>query len=113
MNLIVPPQHHLKLLLLIALPCLPIWFEATQKFRFDRMVGDLSYPIYLNHTLVIMLTAPLVADGDNESLRSVLVLLVSTALAYPMVRFIEQPVYRWRQQRVRSRENAPVVAAGK
>jgi peptidoglycan/LPS O-acetylase OafA/YrhL len=111
MSLIVAPQHHLKLLLLIALPCLPIWFEATRNIRIDRLLGELSYPIYLNHTLIILLTAPLVAEGGNESVRSILVLLISTAMAYAMYRFIEQPINGWRQRRVKSREDLPVPAA--
>jgi len=38
---------------------LPLLFEMTRKSHFDRHIGELSYPIYLCHMLVISLLKPI------------------------------------------------------
>jgi peptidoglycan/LPS O-acetylase OafA/YrhL len=39
--------------LLAAVPILPVLFQTTMKRRWDRYLGDLSYPIYISHLLVM------------------------------------------------------------
>ena len=39
--------------LLAAVPLLPVMFHTTMKLRWDRYLGDLSYPIYISHLLVM------------------------------------------------------------
>jgi peptidoglycan/LPS O-acetylase OafA/YrhL len=39
--------------LLATVPVLPGLFQTTMKLRWDRYLGDLSYPIYISHLLVM------------------------------------------------------------
>jgi peptidoglycan/LPS O-acetylase OafA/YrhL len=41
------------LVLLATVPVLPAVFHATMNVRWDRRLGDLSYPIYISHLLVM------------------------------------------------------------
>lgn len=72
----------------------PFIFSAFKDYSFDRWIGDLSYPMYLCHLLVVgfVLTveppfAAWVAIGATFALSALLLVLV------------DRPVDRWRQQR--------------
>ncbi|MEZ5996149.1 MAG: acyltransferase [Hyphomonadaceae bacterium] len=74
---------------------IPFVFNATKNIAIDRWIGDLSYPLYLTHLLVIGAvltfnppTPAWIAIGGSLAL-SVLILVL-----------IEHPVDRWRQRRV-------------
>jgi peptidoglycan/LPS O-acetylase OafA/YrhL len=110
MTLLLPEQHHLKLLLLLALPGIPVWFEATSRVRVDTLMGDLSYPIYLNHTLVIALASPISGHQWGGICFGAVVLLISVALGYLMLLAIERPIDAWRQARVAAAGRKPVEA---
>ena len=107
MNPFVPEQHRLKLLLLIALPSIPAWFEATRKIALDQSVGELSYPLYLVHTLIIFIvggsTGSIIVD---PSLRSLVMFAMSLLAAFGLFRFVEKPVNALRQKRVSSKSGA-------
>ena len=45
--------HHLILMAVFVL-ALPFLFHFQSTFRFDRKIGDLSYPIYISHILVML-----------------------------------------------------------
>ncbi|MFT3725482.1 MAG: acyltransferase [Hyphomonadaceae bacterium] len=73
----------------------PFVFRTFRDFTWDRWIGDLSYPIYLSHLVVIGLVLTFnvpepvwVAIGGTLALSILIKLLV------------EQPVDRWRQARV-------------
>lgn len=110
MSVLVPEQHHLKFLLVLALPCLPAWFEATQRWKLDRLLGELSYPLYLNHLLIVIVLRPVFMLSEEDAntpiaaLQTACVLSGTIVLAYLMVRFIEQPIDTWRQRRVAKSE---------
>ncbi len=79
----------------------PYLFEAFKKSRLDTFVGNLSYPIYLLHMLVIAVMAAVV---HNES--GIIVAVITTVLAVGMVRYIEEPLDRFRQRRAQARSLA-------
>ena len=110
MTFVLPEQHHLKLLLLLALPGIPVWFEAISRVRADALLGDLSYPIYLNHTLIIALASPAVGHRWDGTWFGPAVLLSSVALAYLMLLSIERPIDAWRQARVAAAARKPAIA---
>jgi peptidoglycan/LPS O-acetylase OafA/YrhL len=47
---------------------IPLLFLASGKHKFDRLIGELSYPIYLIHYLVIVVLANLLAIGPGAKL---------------------------------------------
>ena len=72
----------------------PFLFNAFKDYALDRWIGDLSYPIYLCHLVVIGLVltfeppfAVWVAIGGALALSAALLVLV------------DHPVDRWRQRR--------------
>lgn len=42
------------LLIFMAIPFIALIFHLTRKLKFDRVIGELSYPIYLNHLMIIV-----------------------------------------------------------
>jgi peptidoglycan/LPS O-acetylase OafA/YrhL len=75
----------------------PFLFHAFKDYALDRWIGDLSYPLYLCHLVVIGLVltfeppfAVWVAIGGALTLSAALLILV------------DHPVDRWRQRRVAS-----------
>ena len=74
---------------------LPIIFQTYRNSRIDRFIGDLSYPIYIVHILVIMLADRFVA-GDIFWQVTAGTLAASVALLV----FVDRPIDKWRQRRV-------------
>lgn len=85
---------------------IPFVFHATKDFRFDRHLGDLSYPMYLFHAPVISLLVMWFAPTGLT------VLITTFILSALSVVFIENPVDRWRQSRVKKGNEALCRARG-
>ncbi|MBX9642574.1 MAG: acyltransferase [Novosphingobium sp.] len=81
------------LLLAAALPAIHGW---SRNWALDRQIGELSYPLYLNQLLVMGLLAgwPLLAGSTTA--RTFAVTLISLALAWVVVRFIDRRIEVWR-----------------
>jgi peptidoglycan/LPS O-acetylase OafA/YrhL len=79
----------------------PATFEYRKVSRFDRAIGDLSYPVYLVHVTVGCFAAPLVLY-----LGTWFFVAVSIVVAAPISYFVEQPLDRWRAARLTSVVNA-------
>lgn len=62
---------------------LPFLFEFQKNYNFDKKIGDLSYPIYLIHWIVIIIVSFLMPKMgiSNEELRLLMVVLVTIVLS--------------------------------
>jgi peptidoglycan/LPS O-acetylase OafA/YrhL len=69
---------------------IPLLFALTSGNKYDRFAGDLSYPIYVNHFLIIQITSSFIAP--NGALYAVLTIAVAAA----MIMFVERPSQRWK-----------------
>jgi len=84
---------------------IPLVFSVFKDVRVDRWIGDLSYPIYLCHLLVVALVLtyeppfPVLSAFGGVLALSVLLLLC-----------VDRPVDRWRQARA-ARATATATAA--
>jgi peptidoglycan/LPS O-acetylase OafA/YrhL len=77
---------------------LPFVLQATKRIRWDRALGNLSYSVYLLHwPVLIILNAFELATG-------LLVSLATLVIATVVYIFVEAPVDRWRQHRIKSAE---------
>ncbi|MDB5807558.1 MAG: putative acyltransferase [Betaproteobacteria bacterium] len=76
---------------------LPTLFEKTRSNRLDRVIGELSYPVYIAHVLVIWIVGRGLYDSSGPAflLTAVLVLMAAAAL----YRWVDKPVDRWRHAR--------------
>lgn len=83
---------------------LPFVFAATASWQWDRMIGELSYPLYLSHWLVNQGwygLEPLVQQRlpvlRHDWVSVLVAVVISLALATVIHWFVERPVDRFRQ----------------
>jgi peptidoglycan/LPS O-acetylase OafA/YrhL len=88
---------------------LPILFDWTKKSRFNKWVGDLSYPVYICHILVKwgLLGVMGVSKKGMTSPPGWLLLIGSIALAALLLWLLDYPIDRWRQRRVEKFQRSP------
>jgi peptidoglycan/LPS O-acetylase OafA/YrhL len=82
--------------------CLPAVFSHSGGDPLDRFIGDLSYPIYMTHQLVIFL-APTVFFHDwiaDRNVRCLFGLVLTVLLAHGLRCWIDTPVDAYRQRRL-------------
>lgn len=104
-------SHRLSLWGLFALAALalPALFETSRRSRWDRAVGELSYPVYLVHLLAIsfvLLAAGAQAEDApfrNSPWFPIGSILLSTLCAGGLVLAFDRPLDRYRQRRVEAR----------
>lgn len=66
--------------------------------KVDRVIGELSYPIYICHWLVIEVSAKLF-DGRTQGVTFLATVVVASLLsAYGLNRWVGEPVERWRDK---------------
>lgn len=88
----------------------PFAFAATRSMSLDRWVGELSYPIYLTHLVVV--AGVLIYELPFPSWSAIAITLIVSAA---ILQFIERPVDIWRQARVLKNREAgdPSLPQGK
>ena len=88
----------------------PLLFMLSKDSRIDRYIGELSYPMYISHLLVLYVLTRL--NWPMPLLGPLLTVAISVAL----FELIDRPVERFRQNRTRRRkalveEPAPTLVA--
>lgn len=76
---------------------LPLAFQLTRSHRLDRYLGELSYPVYLSHLLVI--SVALYSGWSGPRLAALIVVMVLAA-SIALHEAVQQPVDRYRATRV-------------
>lgn len=77
---------------------LPFIFVLTKDHVFDRVLADLSYPVYLSHLFVIEVL--LIVGITKGGPFGLMVSILSISFSVGLVRYVERPVDHIRQQRV-------------
>lgn len=92
------------ILLMAFVTVVPIAFVFQQQHAFDSWLGNLSYPVYINHWLVIELlkNATTPSDARNSLVFACLVAFVSVGLAIALNSVVGSPIERLRN-RIRAR----------
>lgn len=80
------PRLGLLALVVLALPAIHSWSHQSAT---DRAIGELSFPVYLGHLLVFAMLGVLPVFKASPNLLTVATLLVTCALAWVVVRFID------------------------
>jgi peptidoglycan/LPS O-acetylase OafA/YrhL len=83
----------------LATVTIPFLFAETKNWRWDRYVGELSYPIYLIHFLVVHLCA-LALPQSWQWNRSFWAMIGSVLASILLVRWVVEPLERRRQARL-------------
>ena len=90
------PNVLFVLLLCVATPYI---FLFTKTSRFDRWIGELSYPIYIIHIAMLYVVGKLYRmqwiDGSSGTLVGILLTVISSMI---LIQFIEKPIDRFRHR---------------
>jgi peptidoglycan/LPS O-acetylase OafA/YrhL len=86
--------------LLVLFLIIPFGFLFTKKSKIDKFFGDLSYPFYLSHVLVIYATAQFF-QNMNRDIYLLFAIGSTLLLSVLIVKFFEHPIDVWRQQRLK------------
>lgn len=79
---------------------IPFCFLISKNSKIDKAFGNLSYPVYLSHTLVLYLSARYFGNLNQDSFL-VFVILATCSLSFLIVKFFEHPIDVWRQKRIK------------
>jgi len=99
---------HLINWLFYLLTCLslPVVFQLSKSSRFDSRIGELSYPIYISHLLVILTIRPFITRFALQAYAGELSILFTIIFAYILMKAISDPIEKIRQARVRAAYHA-------
>jgi peptidoglycan/LPS O-acetylase OafA/YrhL len=75
---------------------IPLTFRCTRKNKIDRYVGELSYPVYITHLLVIQV---LTAVHVTHALP---IIFATLLLSLAVMHCVIDPIDRIRERRVRA-----------
>jgi peptidoglycan/LPS O-acetylase OafA/YrhL len=84
--------------------CVPFLFHIDHKLKYNKLIGDLTYPVYLVHYLVIISVLPLLEKIQKEAYLGVLTLFLSFAISLGIMKLVIDPIEIFRQRRVRERQ---------
>ena len=76
---------------------LPLAFQFSKQNRIDRYLGELSYPVYLTHLLVISVA---LYSGWSGSRLAALIVVMVLAASVALHEAVQKPVDRYRARRV-------------
>lgn len=112
-SIALPPTARDGLAVLLFAALLPLAFLFQSRYRLDKVIGELSYPIYICHTLVIVFFGWLLDDTQlrQPAMFMTLVLAGSIGFAALLNALIADPVERLRR-RLRAATPADRATAG-
>jgi peptidoglycan/LPS O-acetylase OafA/YrhL len=91
--------------LLAFIVAVPSLFAFTRDNRFDRAIGELSYPVYILHFPILKMLSGFEVKGPfNYGTNAAILSILAGALVYLV---IDRPVDRWRHRMVAKSAAAP------
>lgn len=87
--------------MLIVAASLPFIFKVSRHSKIDRAIGELSYPIYLVHILILEMLDYIYVESGYVSVTA---LGISILAAIPIARYIEVPTAHLRHRLFRKHE---------
>jgi peptidoglycan/LPS O-acetylase OafA/YrhL len=91
------PIYYLALSLLM-----PLFFINTNKSRLDNIIGNLSYPVYVLHLIVVKLFSNIPEFFNPSAVKTILIIITSMFMSILATKFIENPINKIRQARLRN-----------
>jgi len=95
---------------------LPALFDFTSRHKWDRWIGELSYPLYLVHWTILMLglaisTLPRMEGLGQSRAYPYLLIAISVVASIAINYLVVNPIDAWRQARIRRSPVHPVEPA--
>lgn len=85
--------------LMLTFALIPFLFQATKNQTLDRALGELSYPIYVCHMLLIWFL-DWIAVFTSGLIRGAVIIAMTILMSIALYWWIDRPVDSWRQRRV-------------
>ncbi len=104
-NIPLGPELKLWSYCIIAVVSIPFIFYLSRSSAIDSRIGDLSYPIYLVHLFVIQNSGFTGEQLARDNFKILIVLALVGFSACLLLKFIADPVEKFRQARVLDPEN--------
>ncbi len=80
---------------------IPSLFILTKSSKIDSRIGDLSYPIYIVHMLIIYITSIIIDKFSLNIHKGTIVVIFTIIISYLLVKYVADPVEKIRQKRVK------------
>ena len=80
---------------------IPSLFLLTKNSKMDNRIGDLSYPIYIVHMLIIYVTSLMIMKLDLQIEKGLIVVILTVVVSYVLVKLVSDPIEKFRQSRVK------------
>jgi len=90
---------------------IPSMFQFSNRNKWDRWLGDLSYPIYVVHFPIAVLMTVFVSSTAGSRIAPALALVITGVVSIAINRYLVKPVDVWRQRRARSNDSNDIVTA--
>jgi peptidoglycan/LPS O-acetylase OafA/YrhL len=84
--------------LMLAVAAIPFLFRSTKDDLLDRHLGELSYPIYICHFLVIWFLDRIETFGAG-TVRGVAIIATTLVVSWALYWWVDRPIDSWRQRR--------------
>lgn len=79
---------------------LPFIFTYSKNSKFDTLLGELSYPIYISHILVIGFVSYAFSTFVSPSIMSVAIIIIITmSISYLTFKYIDKPMSSYRHKK--------------
>lgn len=85
---------------LILMIAIPFSFNASKSLRFDRVIGELSYPVYISHIMFLMLFDHFIPDKNIYW--GPLVAFASILFSLLLMKYVIDPIEIYRQGRIKN-----------
>jgi len=85
---------------LLVTAAIPFVFFYTKNLKADRYIGELSYPIYISHVLVLLCIQPLINKFQLDTHQGLLTVVCSILFSMVLIKFVINPIEQYRQRRV-------------
>ncbi len=94
------PHNRTKMLALFffTIILIPFIFKLTKNIKIDKYIGELSYPVYISHFLVIDFLTHF--TPINHRYLSLIASIVAILLSITLLQFIMRPIDKIRQKRL-------------
>ncbi len=79
---------------------IPFLFDLSKSSKIDSRIGELSYPVYITHILIISCVTLYSSMLGWEEYKGELSILLTVIVSYLLVRMISDPIEKIRQARV-------------
>lgn len=82
---------------------IPLSFNSSKNSKTDRLVGDLSYPVYISHILIINIINPLIIlpFSVDINFKAITVFIFTVVFSFLLIKFIQNPIDKIREAKVK------------